>query len=45
MDWIVFGVGALVVCAAYIIAIVIGNGHNYGRSKSYSLNRDDPDLF
>jgi hypothetical protein len=34
MDWIVFGIGAFVVATAYIVAIVIGEGHNYTTSKS-----------
>ena len=45
MDWVVFGIGAFVVATAYIIAIVIGEGHKYNTSKSYSSNRDDPELF
>jgi hypothetical protein len=45
MDWVVFGIGAFVVATAYIIAIVIGEGHKYTTSKSYSSNRDDPELF
>jgi len=45
MDWIVFGIGAFIVCAAYIMAVVIGERHNYRISKSYSFDRDDPDLF
>jgi hypothetical protein len=45
MDWVVFGIGAFVVATAYIIAIVMGEGHNYTTRKSYSSNRDDPELL
>lgn len=45
MDWIIFGIGAFVVGAAYIIAIVIGEGHSCGTTKSNFSNRDDPNLF
>lgn len=45
MDWVVFGIGAFVVGIGYILAIVIGQGHNYTAGKSYSSNRDDPKLF
>jgi hypothetical protein len=45
MDWIVFGIGAFIVCVAYITAILIGERHNGRTGKSYCFDRDDPDLF
>jgi hypothetical protein len=45
MDWIVFGIAAFIVCAGYIIAIIIGERHNCKTSKSYCFDRDEPELF
>lgn len=45
MDWIAFAIGAFIVGAAYLIAIIIGTGESKSTRKSCFLTRDDPDLF
>jgi len=45
MDWILFGIGAFIVGAAYLIAIIIGAGDSSSTRKSHFSTHDDPNLF